>query len=136
MNNMLSISRFSITRLLNTGLLAMLWFTQTAIAEVDPARQNELLYFIKHDCGSCHGMTLKGGLGPALLPETLAAKPKDYLVATILEGRINTAMPPWKSMLSHNDAVWITDQLQNGSVQATELAENKPSQNKQVTGKK
>lgn len=136
MNNMLSISRFSITRLLNTGLLAMLWFTQTAIAEVDPARQNELLYFIKHDCGSCHGMTLKGGLGPALLPETLAAKPKDYLVATILEGRINTAMPPWKSMLSHNDAVWITEQLQNGSVQATELAKNNPSQDKQIRGKK
>ncbi len=136
MNNMLSICRFSITRLLNTGLLAILWFTQTAIAEVDPARQNELLYFIKHDCGSCHGMTLKGGLGPALLPETLAAKPKDYLVATILEGRINTAMPPWKSMLSHNDAVWITEQLQNGSVQATELAKNNPSQDKQIRGKK
>ena len=135
MNNMLSISRFFITSLLNTGLLAILWFTQTAIAEVDPARQNELLYFIKHDCGSCHGMTLKGGLGPALLPETLAAKPKDYLVATILEGRVNTAMPPWKSMLSHNDAVWITEQLQNGSVQATELAENKPSQDKQAQNK-
>jgi cytochrome c55X len=128
MNNMLSISRFSITSLLNTGLLAMLWFTQTAIAEVDPARQNELLYFIKHDCGSCHGMTLKGGLGPALLPATLAAKPKAYLVATILEGRSNTAMPPWKTMLSHDDAAWITEQLQNGSIQATELAENKPSQ--------
>ena len=128
MNNMLSISRFSITSLLNSGLLAMLWFSQTAIAEVDPARQNELLYFIRHDCGSCHGMTLKGGLGPALLAETLAAKPKEYLVATILEGRINTAMPPWKTMLSHDDAVWITEQLQNGSLQATELAENKPSQ--------
>ena len=131
MNNMSFITRLFIVNLFSTGLL----FAQTAIAEVDPARQNELLYFIKHDCGSCHGMTLKGGLGPALLPETLAAKPKDYLVATILEGRVNTAMPPWKSMLSHNDAVWITEQLQNGSVQATELAENKPSQDKQAQNK-
>ena len=127
MNNMSFITRLFIVNLFSTGLL----FAQTAIAEVDPARQNELLYFIKHDCGSCHGMTLKGGLGPALLPETLAAKPKDYLVATILEGRVNTAMPPWKSMLSHNDAVWITEQLQNGSVQATKLAESKPAKGKQ-----
>ena len=97
--------------------------TQAAIAQPDAARQNELLYFIKHDCGSCHGMTLKGGLGPALLPETLAAKPKDYLVTTILEGRQNTAMPPWKTMLSQDDAGWITEQLQNGSIKQTELAE-------------
>jgi len=95
---------------------------ETATADVNPNRQNELVYFIKHDCGSCHGMTLKGGLGPALLPETLAGKPKAYLVATILEGRENTAMPPWKSMLSHNDALWITEQLQSGRIIATKLA--------------
>jgi len=132
LNNMLFIAC-----LLSTGLL----FTQTAIAEtaatkISSARQNELLYFIKHDCGSCHGMTLKGGLGPALLPETLSAKPKEYLVSTILEGRQNTAMPPWKSMLSRNDAVWITEQLQNGSVQPTELAQSKKFQDKQTQDKK
>ena len=104
--------------------------TQAAIAEVATARQNELLYFIKHDCGSCHGMTLKGGLGPALLPATLSAKPRDYLVTTILEGRPNTAMPPWKSMLSKDDAIWITEQLQSGSVQQTELAETKKTGDK------
>lgn len=102
---------------------------QTVLADtavkIDSARQNELLYFIKHDCGSCHGMTLKGGLGPALLPETLAAQPKSFIISTILEGRKNTAMPPWKSMLSKKDAAWITEQLQNGSMQQTELARNK-----------
>ncbi|NOQ89254.1 MAG: cytochrome c [Gammaproteobacteria bacterium] len=102
-------------------------FAPTIIAEVATARQNELLYFIKHDCGSCHGMTLKGGLGPALLPETLSAQPKDYLVTTIMEGRKNTAMPPWKTMLSHDDAVWIAEQLQSGEMQPTELVKNKPS---------
>ncbi len=112
--------------LLNISLLA----TQTAIAEVSSFRQNELLYFIKHDCGSCHGMTLKGGLGPALLPKTLSAKPKSYLVTTIMEGRQNTAMPPWKTMLTHDEAVWITEQLQNGLIQQTELARNKQSKGK------
>jgi len=105
--------------------------TAEATAKLDPARQSELLYFIKHDCGSCHGMTLKGGLGPALLPETLSAKPESYLVNTILEGRKNTAMPPWKSMLSQKDAIWITRQLQNGNMQQTELAHTKQSQAKQ-----
>ena len=111
--------------LLIIALLMATLFLQTANAEVDTARQNELLYFIKHDCGSCHGMTLKGGLGPALLPDRLSAQPKDYLVNTILEGRKNTAMPPWKTMLSQDDAIWITEQLQSGLIQRTELANNK-----------
>ena len=89
---------------------------QNAVNKIDSARQIELLYFLKHDCGSCHGMTLKGGLGPALLPETLSAKPASFLVTTILEGRENTAMPPWKSMLSYDEAVWITEQLQSGQI--------------------
>ena len=95
---------------------------ETAITEVNATRQNELMYFLKHDCGSCHGMTLKGGLGPALLPETLSAQPKEYLVTTILEGRKNTAMPPWKSMLSRKDALWITEQLQSGLIDQTQIA--------------
>jgi len=76
-------------------------------------------------------MTLKGGLGPALLPETLSVKPKNYLVTTIMEGRQNTAMPPWKSMLTYDEAAWIVDQLQNGTVQQTELVQNKQSGDKQ-----
>jgi cytochrome c55X len=95
---------------------------ETAVAKVDAARQNELLYFVKHDCGSCHGMTLKGGLGPALLPETLAAKPKEFLITTILQGRENTAMPPWNPMLSREDATWIVEQLQSGQITQTRLA--------------
>ena len=105
--------------------------TQTVIAQgniskIDSERQSELIYFLKHDCGSCHGMTLKGGLGPALLPEILSAKPTDFLVTTILEGRQNTAMPPWKSMLSYNDALWITEKLKSGQTGLTEPSKEKP----------
>ncbi len=109
-----------------TMMIAMLStqpvLADTTVSGIDEKRQNELLYFVKHDCGSCHGMTLKGGLGPALLPETLGGKPKAFLVTTILEGRKNTAMPPWKPMLSHDDASWIVEQLQNGSIPQTRLA--------------
>ncbi|NOQ89396.1 MAG: cytochrome c [Gammaproteobacteria bacterium] len=111
--------------LLSQTVMAETVIAKTTATEVGPARQSELIYFIRHDCGSCHGMTLKGGLGPALLPETLSGKPKDFLVMTILEGRPNTAMPPWKPMLSKNDAIWITEQLQNGSLQQTDIAHNK-----------
>ncbi len=108
-------------------IVAALLTAQTVLADtttstVDKSRQNELLYFVRHDCGSCHGMTLKGGLGPALLPETLSAKPKEFLVTTILEGRENTAMPPWKPMLSRDDVLWIVEQLQSGHMAPTKLA--------------
>lgn len=115
---------------MNKTLLAIsLLATQVSAAEIDAARQDELLYLLKHDCGSCHGLTLKGGLGPALLPETLAGKPKSYLVTTILQGRENTAMPPWKSMLSRDEALWLTEQLQSGRLIKTELAKNKLNRN-------
>ena len=85
-----------------------------AIADISATRQTELMYLLKQDCGSCHGMKLKGGLGPALLPESLNGKPTDLLVNTILEGRSGTAMPPWKAMLTHDEAEWISVQLQQG----------------------
>jgi cytochrome c55X len=83
-------------------------------ALVDAARRSELVRLVRQDCGSCHGMTLKGGLGPALLPETLRDKPADYLEFVILHGRINTAMPPWKRFLTESEAQWIVLNLQNG----------------------
>ena len=85
-----------------------------ALAEVPPSRQAELTHLLKQDCGSCHGMTLKGGLGPALLPEQLDGKDTNYLVTTILEGHPNTAMPGWKTMLSKDHALWLAKQLKQG----------------------
>ena len=85
-----------------------------AMADISTERQTELMYLLKQDCGSCHGMTLKGGLGPALLPGNLDGKPKELLVTTILEGRTGTAMPPWKAMLTQDEAEWITVQLLQG----------------------
>lgn len=80
-------------------------------SEPDHARQKELVHLVRQDCGSCHGMTLKGGLGPALLPETLRDKPAEGLVATIYYGRPGTPMPPWKQFMSEAEAAWIVDKL-------------------------
>lgn len=74
-------------------------------------RQAELRNLLKHDCGSCHGLTLKGGLGPSLLAQDLALKPDDYLVDTIQNGRQGTAMPPWKPFISDQETRWLVQEL-------------------------
>ncbi|WP_037472486.1 c-type cytochrome [Simplicispira psychrophila] len=76
-----------------------------------PERQQALVRMVRQDCGSCHGLYLTGGLGPALTPEALADKPLDSMVATIYGGRPGTPMAPWKAMLSEAEARWITEQL-------------------------
>ena len=81
---------------------------------IDSGRQAELQYLLAQDCGSCHGMTRKGGLGPALLPNNLEGKPDQLLVATILDGRTGTAMPPWRGLLTEAEAVWLVQQLRQG----------------------
>ncbi|MBI5108212.1 MAG: cytochrome c [Rhodocyclales bacterium] len=85
-----------------------------AVAEPTPARQKELVHMVRQDCGSCHGMTLQGGLGPALLPAALADKPAEGLVATIIGGRPGTAMPPWHRFLAEDEAQWIVARLMEG----------------------
>lgn len=85
-----------------------------AFAAPDPDRQAALLHLLRQDCGSCHGITMKGGLGPALLPRNLAGKPDSMLIETILQGRPGTAMPPWQGMLSREDAGWLVSRLREG----------------------
>ena len=79
-----------------------------------PERQRELVRMVRQDCGSCHGMHLTGGLGPALTKEALAGKPLESLQATILRGRHGTPMSGWQSLLSEADARWIAEQLLAG----------------------
>jgi cytochrome c55X len=80
----------------------------------DAARQKELVRLVRQDCGSCHGMTLQGGLGPALLPASLRDKPAEGLVATIYYGRPGTPMPPWQQFMSEAEAGWIVQKLMSG----------------------
>lgn len=79
-----------------------------------PERQKELVHLVRQDCGSCHGMTLKGGLGPALTPEALRDKPVESLVATIYGGRPGTPMPPWHRFLTEAESEWVVDRLMQG----------------------
>ncbi len=79
-----------------------------------PTREIELDYILRQDCGSCHGMTFKGGLGLPLLPENLAGKSEDALTEIVLDGIPGTPMPPWRSLLTAPEARWMVMRLRQG----------------------
>jgi cytochrome c55X len=81
---------------------------------IDSDRRDELIHMLRHDCGSCHGMTLKGGLGPALTPEAMAARPVEYLYLTVRDGHPGTPMPPWHGILTDAEIHWLVSQLRSG----------------------
>jgi cytochrome c55X len=91
--------------------LALVPLSSIAAPVPPPARQEQLRALVRDDCGSCHGMTRKGGLGAPLTAEALAEIGDEALVATILDGRPGTPMPPWRGMLSDGDARWIVHHL-------------------------
>lgn len=101
------------------GVAVGLLFAFPAMAESPVAipsakRQGALMHLLRQDCGSCHGMTMKGGLGAPLLPATLADKADDVLVGIILDGMPGTPMPPWRSLLSEPEAAWMVKRLKKG----------------------
>lgn len=89
-----------------------------ALAEEPSAeRQAELRNLVVQDCGSCHGMTLKGGLGSPLRPSDLEYLEEPALVMIVLDGIPGTPMPPWRGLLSVGDAHWIARALKNGEIE-------------------
>ena len=112
----------TLTGRLSTMLVSLACFSIPLFAFADEQgqalteqRKTDLTHMVKQDCGSCHGMTLKGGLGPALLVENLKNKPHLFITNTILHGRPGTAMPPWKTILTVKEAEWISKQLIEGN---------------------
>lgn len=69
---------------------------------------------VVQDCGSCHGLTLKGGLGPDIRPQSLQHYDPEILKEVILDGIPDTPMPPWRPLLTEAEANWIADYLLTG----------------------
>ena len=74
-----------------------------------------LEHMIVQDCGSCHGLTLKGGLGRPLTREALAHLEPQSIASIILDGIPGTAMPPWRPLLTEDEAMWMADYLKKGT---------------------
>ena len=68
-----------------------------AKADPDPAA------LFKDNCASCHGEQRFGGIGPALIPESLGRTKPAALVATITNGRVQTQMPAFGDKLTGDE---------------------------------
>ena len=93
------------------SLAALMMLALPAFAEIPPDRAAELKHLVLQDCGSCHGLTMKGGLGRPLTREALAEADRDTLALIVLDGLPGTAMPPWRPLLTEAEALWIADYL-------------------------
>lgn len=94
----------------------MLCMTTAVASAEEPGalRKAELRNLILQDCGSCHGMTLKGGLGGPLLPSDLDGVEAAAIASIVLDGVPGKPMPPWRGLLSDTDALWIAKTLKAG----------------------
>ncbi|MDO5614417.1 MAG: cytochrome c [Paracoccus sp. (in: a-proteobacteria)] len=82
-----------------------------AAPQIAPERQVALEHMVVQDCGSCHGLTMRGGLGSPITPADLAGRNPEGLAEIILDGIPGTAMPPWRPLLTEDEARWIADYL-------------------------
>lgn len=93
------------------SLAAVLMLALPVAAEVSPDRARTLEHLVIQDCGSCHGMTMKGGLGRPLTEDALKHADRVGLALIVLDGVPGTAMPPWRPLITEDEALWIADYL-------------------------
>ena len=96
------------------SLVAYLALAGAALAADSPPNADALKRLVHQDCGSCHGITLKGGLGPDIRPISLAHYTNEGLTAVILDGVPGTPMPPWRPLITKAEAEWIAAYLLKG----------------------
>ncbi len=82
-----------------------------ALASLATAQAAEPAALYQQHCASCHGVQRTGGMGPALLPESLERLRPAEAIATISRGRPATQMAGFAHILSADDiaalARWI-----------------------------
>jgi len=93
------------------GLVLTIVLSLPAAADIPATRATELEHMVLQDCGSCHGLTRKGGLGRPLTRAALTHADREGLALIILDGVPGTAMPPWRPLLTEAEALWIADYL-------------------------
>jgi cytochrome c55X len=89
--------------------------TSAMAVETGSEKATKLERLVIQDCGSCHGLTLKGGLGNPIDVDTMQHYAREDLRDIILDGIPGTAMPPWRPLISEADALWIADYLKGTS---------------------
>ena len=100
---------------LMTFTLPTFFSSYVSAQSASPLNTERLKHIIKHDCGSCHGMTLKGGLGPSILEEDLKKWSDEQLFTVIKWGRPKLVMPPWKDIFTDQEIQWIIKYLRGNT---------------------
>lgn len=95
---------------------ALLLLMAGAAEAGESGSRDALVNLVHQDCGSCHGLTLKGGLGPDIRPESLAHYDTETLTTIVLDGIPGTPMPPWRPLISEADARTIAEYLLQGDI--------------------
>ncbi|AZZ93287.1 cytochrome c [Hahella sp. KA22] len=103
--------------ILITGALALLIVCASPSVHAADANHSaaQLRNLVRQDCGSCHGLSLKGGLGPSLRPERMQALGGEAIRLIIADGKPDTAMPPWRDLLTEQDIRHIAQDLLSGA---------------------
>jgi cytochrome c55X len=70
---------FNFQSVFSLFILCLLFYSSVNAQDENISTQRiaELSNLLVQDCGSCHGMTMKGGLGPALTPDILKSKSRE-----------------------------------------------------------
>lgn len=100
--------------MLRLCLIGLLCCTPALAEETSPPA--DLINLVHQDCGSCHGLTLKGGLGPDIRPQSLSHYDIETLSTVVLDGIPETAMPPWRPLMSEADAKRVAEYLLQGEL--------------------
>ncbi len=91
------------------GLIAAL-FIAPGLAGADPAA------VYQEHCADCHGEGRLGGIGPALIPETLQRMRGPKVTDVILNGRVSTQMIGYADQISASEAedlaAWLKTPLE------------------------
>jgi cytochrome c55X len=95
-------------------VLAMAAPAAASSNDLPDVRLTELRAFLEQDCGSCHGLTRRGGLGSPLTPEALAERTDADLARTIRDGVPGTPMPPWGPLLTDAEVNALVRMLREG----------------------
>ena len=103
-------------RVATGAVLLLALAAATSAGEISSQRASQLTYLVLEDCGSCHGMTLKGGLGKPLRPADLEDLGSEAIATAILDGVPGTPMPPWRGLLTEDEAHWIAEALKQGLI--------------------
>ena len=94
---------------LAAGLFWIGWDMAHAQAASPPAATGQAPALYQEHCAACHGAQRVGGMGPALMPESLARLRKPEAAKVITQGRVATQMQGFADKLDAAQIAAITD---------------------------